>query len=108
LQRHSGAVVFAAARGDESAYEDGNLKHGTFSYALLELLQRSPPPGGVSAIGFSELYRRVAERVKELSDHHQHPTVDRDNLILRLSLPYFPPPPPPEDGGDPVSDPVLD
>ena len=110
LQRHSGAVVFAAARGDEIAYEDDNLnlEHGWFSYALLELLQRSPPPGGASSIGFSELYRRVAERVKELSNHHQHPTVDRDNLILRLSLPYFPPPPPPENGGDPVSDPVLD
>ncbi|MCC6807077.1 MAG: caspase family protein [Deltaproteobacteria bacterium] len=85
LRAQSGLVVLASSSANELSYESGAFKRGLFTHALLEVLNRTPYSfHGYSRdiIGVHDVARYVTERVSELSQGQQNPT-------LRVSHPYY-------------------
>ena len=78
LARSTGTFFITAAQDVEYANEVGNLQHGLFTYALLEVLNGQFGNNGDDKITISELKIYVEERVPELSEEHhgspQYPT----------------------------------
>ena len=77
LARSTGTFFITASQDAEYANEVGKLKHGLFTYALLEILQGSVDMAGAE-ITVNELKSYVEERVPELSETYrgspQYPT----------------------------------
>lgn len=77
LARSTGTFFITAAQNAEYANEVGKLKHGLFTYALLEILQGTIETAG-DEITVNELKTYVEERVPELSETYrgspQYPT----------------------------------
>ncbi len=99
LVRRSGAVVFSSSRGGELSYEDSALANGYFTAEILRALSTpDADANGDKEVSFDELRAFVSRAVAERSHGLQTPTVDRDNLYQRISLPLpsaEPPAPPP-------------
>lgn len=78
LARSTGTFFITAAQDVQYANEVGNLQHGLFTYALLEVLNGQFGNNGDDKITISELKIYVEERVPELSEEHhgspQYPT----------------------------------
>ena len=55
-------VVFSAAQGDETAFQNNKEKHGLFTYFLLEKLQETN--GNVT---YAELSEYIIDHVSQLS-----------------------------------------
>ncbi|HUS67401.1 MAG TPA: caspase family protein, partial [Kofleriaceae bacterium] len=89
LLRRSGAIVFSSSRGVEASWESEALGHGLFSAAVVEAVSGAGAADrdGDHHLDRNELRTYVAGRVAELSGDLQHPTIDRDNLSMTLSLP---------------------
>ncbi|MGH3973828.1 MAG: caspase family protein [Pseudonocardiaceae bacterium] len=68
----SGIVFFAACADDEVARENSTLRHGLFSYHLLEQLRS---PGASDLIGLATLYDLIYERVRHHSGGRQNPVL---------------------------------
>lgn len=72
-----GVVFFAASREDEQSLELDRLQHGAFTYALLEGLGGKADLLKVDRIIYvNELGNWIRERVRELTDEHQHGTYE--------------------------------
>jgi hypothetical protein len=101
----AGAVVFAAAGENETARERDELKHGVFTYALLEALSGQASsefaPQSAAGTAFQALHRSrrlsllwlntyVTERVSELTSKKQIPKFnkpfakDPDDFVLAI------------------------
>jgi uncharacterized caspase-like protein len=78
LARSTGTFFITAAQDAQYANEVGDLKHGLFTYALLEILNGEQGNNGDDKITISELKVYVEERVPELSEQYrgspQYPT----------------------------------
>lgn len=78
LARNTGTFFITASQDAEYANEVGQLNHGLFTYALLEILQGTIQLNGDSKVTVSELKSYVEERVPELSETYhgspQYPT----------------------------------
>jgi uncharacterized caspase-like protein len=67
----SNAFVFAASQGNESSLELPSLRHGAFTYSLVQqLLARSSARGG---IGMLQLSGNVSNDVIRITEDRQHP-----------------------------------
>lgn len=77
----NGVVVFAASTGRESAFEREEWGHGAFSEALLEALQGKADVFHDGIITVASLEYWLAERVKELTEGHQHATSAKPDTI---------------------------
>ncbi len=86
LTRRTGAVVFSSSRGGEPSFESEALKNGFFSAALITGLQGSADADKSGQVSLDELRTYVTLAVAKLSQGLQNPTVDRDNLRLRVSF----------------------
>lgn len=75
LVRGAGVMVFAASRGMESSLELSSLRHGAFTYALLEGLRGKADLIPDGRITMSELQAYVANQVKQLTEDQQHPHI---------------------------------
>ena len=78
----NGVVVFAASTGRESAFEREEWGHGAFSRALLEALTGKAVDvfhDGVITVASLEYW--LAERVKKLTEGHQHATSAKPSTI---------------------------
>jgi hypothetical protein len=81
LPTEQGPIVLSACGLHERSYEDAQLGHGVFTYALLEALGarfRAADRNSDGVLTVEELYRYVAMRVPELSrgptgEPQQHP-----------------------------------
>ena len=85
----NGVVVFAASTGRESAFEREEWGHGAFSKALIEALTGEADVFHDGVITVASLEYWLAERVKKLTEGHQHatsakPTTIRDFPIAAL------------------------
>jgi len=80
LRRGTGAVVLSSSSGSEFSYEDASWQNGVFTYAVREAL--SGKAGETGKIKVSALQDYVSERVRELTDGKQNPTMRRENLAL--------------------------
>jgi Caspase domain/WD domain, G-beta repeat len=77
----NGVVVFAASTGRESAFEREEWGHGAFSKALLEALTGKAEVFHEGVITVASLEYWLAERVKKLTDGHQHATSAKPRTI---------------------------
>jgi uncharacterized caspase-like protein len=77
----NGVVVFAASTGRESAFEREEWGHGAFSKALLEALGGEADVFHDGIITVAGLEYWLAERVKKLTEGHQHATSAKPNTI---------------------------
>lgn len=81
----NGVVVFSASTGSESSYEDDEWNNGAFTKALVEGLNGEADYRDTRRITCAMLNYYIAERVKELTDGQQHPT-----MISPQTVPDFP------------------
>lgn len=84
-----GRVIITASSQSERSWENEGIKHGYFTYFLLEALKK---PGPVSTEDiFAELRVKVPEAVRRERGESQHPTIarsrDRVELYLREGTP---------------------
>lgn len=75
LVRDARFMVFSACRDTELSLEMESLRHGAFTYAILEGLAGAADLIQDKRITVSELQTYVASRVKMLTDDHQHPHI---------------------------------
>ena len=81
LRKESGATVIASSAGKEYSLESDEWKNGVFTYALKEgLLRMKADADNDKNVTVSELKTYLFDRVKELTDGKQTPTVRRENL----------------------------
>ena len=78
LARSTGTFFLTASQDAQYANEVGDLKHGLFTYALLEILSGDLGDNGDEKITISEIKLYVEDRVPELSQQYrgsaQYPT----------------------------------
>ena len=78
LARSSGVVILASSGTQQFAAEFAELKHGTFTYALLEALEGKADRGGDGQVTVNEIKLYMEERVPELTMQYggkaQYPT----------------------------------
>lgn len=87
LAKRTGAIVFSSSRGGEYSFESKKLENGLFTEALLQALSgKAADQNKNGSISEEELQKYVNKEVATLSSDLQHPTVDRNNLYLRLSF----------------------
>ncbi len=77
----NGVVVFAASTGRESAFEREEWGHGAFSKALIEALTGKAEVFHDGVITVASLEYWLAERVKKLTEGHQHATSAKPSTI---------------------------
>ncbi|MBN2534111.1 MAG: caspase family protein [Spirochaetales bacterium] len=89
--RRTGAIVFSSSRGGEYSYEPGfytENENGFFTGALIRaFLTPETDTDRDGAISTDELKNSVIKAVSIRSKGLQNPTVDRDNIYLKLSFP---------------------
>ena len=84
LDLGAGRVIIAAADDDEVAIESESLRHGVFTYHLLEALRQSP--AGRPTIGVATLYESVADAVHQATGTRQHPVLNGRSVRGALPL----------------------
>ena len=88
LFRRTGAVVFSSSRGGEYSYESDKLRNGLFTAAVIRALSAGGADKDADGVvTVEELRKYVSHAVSDMSGGAQNPTVDRDNLSLKLALP---------------------
>ena len=68
-----GFFLLAATKPGEESKEKPDLRHGVFTYAVLEGLQGPADADNDGLVTVSELFGHVARRVPRLTDEQQHP-----------------------------------
>jgi hypothetical protein len=81
-----GVITLASCLPNECSYERPQWGNGAFTKALVEGIGGKADLNGDGVVSVAELDAYVADRVKELTDGHQHPTTQRPTTI-RSSLP---------------------
>jgi WD40 repeat protein len=81
VSAENGVVVFAASTGRESAFEREEWGHGAFSQALIEALTGKVDFFHDGVITVASLEYWLADRVKKLTDGHQHTTSNKPDTI---------------------------
>jgi len=71
LARSTGTFFLTASQDAQYANEVGNLKHGLFTYALLEIIEGQVGDNGDQKITVTEIKTYVEERVPELTEEHR-------------------------------------
>jgi hypothetical protein len=88
LARRSGTIVLSSSQGGEASYELRKLKNGAFTRQLIRALTSGDADSNHDRlVDTNELRDFVARTVPPLTGGRQHPTVDRDNIAVRISFP---------------------
>ncbi len=88
LIRRSGAIIFSSSKGGEFSFEHDKLKNGLFTEELINAFTTgNADKNKDNIISIIELKNYVSESVEKLSTSLQHPTVDRDNIYLKINFP---------------------
>lgn len=92
LYRASGRITIASSKQNEFSYESKKLKHGIFSYALMQALQGKADVDGDGVVDADEAYRYLVRHVPKLAwklkRGQQHPV--RHTLSTGLFALSFP------------------
>ncbi|MGZ3569085.1 MAG: caspase family protein, partial [Thermodesulfobacteriota bacterium] len=70
-----GRVIITASDANEVSAEKDELKHGVFTYYLLEGLRGKADLDGDGVITIDELYRYVSMKVPPATGQNQHPVL---------------------------------
>ena len=73
ISKGKGRVIISACSANEISKEDDSLKHGIFSFYLLEGLKGKADFDGDEIITVSELFSFLSRKVPEASGQDQHP-----------------------------------
>jgi hypothetical protein len=73
LSRAKGRVVLTASRASEVSEEREDLRHGVFTYYLLEGLRGKADVDGDGIVTVDEAYAYVSSRVPDATGQNQHP-----------------------------------
>ncbi len=84
LTASEGFFLLAATKPGEESKEYPSLRHGAFTYALLEGLQGKADADGDGIVSVSELFGYVTRAVAEISSDTQHPYSKVEGTDLRL------------------------
>ena len=88
ISKGKGRVIITASATNEVSVEDDNLRHGVFTYYLIEGLRGSADIDQDGLITVDEAYRYVSSKVKKATGQRQHPlkkgTVE-GRLVLGIS-----------------------
>jgi uncharacterized caspase-like protein len=68
-----GKIILTASGANEVSEENENLRHGVFTYYLLEGLRGNADTDRDGLITVDEAYRYVSDRVPEVTSNEQHP-----------------------------------
>jgi len=71
--RGKGKIIISASGANEVSEERKKLRHGVFTYFLLEGLKGNADSDGDGLITVDEIYRFVSERVPKATNNAQHP-----------------------------------
>ena len=72
LTKGEGRVIITASEANEVSIERDDLRHGVFTYYLLEALSKGDTDGdGIITVG--EAYRYVSKKVPDATGQNQHP-----------------------------------
>ena len=81
-ETENGLITFAASQGAELSQESPAWGHGAFSLALIEGIGEGKADVlHKGAITVSGLDAYIANRVKELTEGHQHPVMSRPDTV---------------------------
>ena len=90
LAEGEGRVVIAAAKPEQRSWEDEKLKHGVFTYHLLEAMRGKADTNGDGYVSIQEvatyLQREVPRTVKLLGKEPQDPTMICESLTHDIIL----------------------
>ena len=73
LSQGKGRVILTASDANEVSVEKDEIKHGVFTYYLLEGLRGKADVDGDGVITVDEIYRYVSEKVPQATGQDQHP-----------------------------------
>ena len=85
----AGMAILASSKGRQSSYEDDDLKHGLFNYAITQAFGKNRKQTDANQDGvieLSELYRSVKFQVNQLSEGDQTPWLSRNEIIGETPL----------------------
>jgi len=89
--RRTGAIVLSSSRGNEYSYESDAIQNGFFTHAIVNALTTGAgDSNGDKSIDTDELRLYVAQAVAQATSGRQNPTVDRDNLFVKLRFSTLP------------------
>jgi uncharacterized caspase-like protein len=80
MSQGTGRIVMAASQVDEESLESNELRHGYFTYFLLQALKNSK---GITPM--SQVYADVSQRVSA-EGLHQHPVMSRSSEDADFAL----------------------
>jgi WD40 repeat protein len=87
LLRRSGAIVFSSCKGGEYSYEHASIENGYFTEEIMSaLLDGLADSDGDGVVSIDELRSYVTEAVARATNGLQNPTVDRDNIYLKMQF----------------------
>jgi uncharacterized caspase-like protein len=75
LSKTEGRITITASQFDEVSIEDARLKHGVFSYHLLQGLQGIADSNQDQVVGVMELYQYLSEKIPDVTRGGQHPVL---------------------------------
>jgi uncharacterized caspase-like protein len=73
ISKSKGRVIISSSSANEVSKEDDNLKHGIFSYYLLEGLKGKADQDTDGIITVSELFSFLSREVPNATGQDQHP-----------------------------------
>ncbi|MBI5969283.1 MAG: hypothetical protein HY882_15665 [Deltaproteobacteria bacterium] len=88
LTQGKGRVILTASDANEVSVEKDELKHGVFTYYLLEALRGKGDLDGDGMITVDEVYRYVSIKVPQATGQDQHP-VRKGEMIGQIILGVF-------------------
>ncbi|UCE04486.1 MAG: caspase family protein, partial [bacterium] len=75
LSKTEGRITITASQFDEVSIEDARLKHGVFSYHLLQGLRGIADSNQDKVVGVMELYQYLSEKIPDVTRGGQHPVL---------------------------------
>ncbi len=84
MSEGTGRIVMMASQANEQSLESGELKHGYFTYFLLQALKSGRGNTPLSQV-FASVAQQVAQRVSA-SGMHQHPVMSRSSADADFAL----------------------
>lgn len=73
ISQGKGRIIITSSNASEISQESDKLKHGYFTYYLLEGLKGKADYDGDNAIDIDEIYRYLNKHVPEATENAQHP-----------------------------------
>jgi hypothetical protein len=89
LSTVKGRVILTAGKANEVSIERDDLKHGIFTFYLLEALKGNADMNGDQMISLQEAYEYISRKVSDATNHNQNPTLRMGEIEGQIILGMF-------------------